>query len=115
MHVNFDLQSHGLAGYIGAKHGVVGLMRYYACALAEKNIRVNTVHPTGLASPMLVNEPVGQFFAENPDGIASMKNLLDVDLIEDGGHHRGDGLPVRRSGRYVTGTTLTVDAGYTVK
>ena len=115
LHVNFDLQNHGLAGYIGAKHGVVGLMRYYAGALAEKNIRVNTVHPTGLASPMLVNEPVGQYFAENPDAVESMKNLLDVDLIEEEDITAAMVYLCGRSGRYITGTTLTVDAGYTVK
>ncbi len=43
-----------------------GLMRYYASALAEKNIRVNTVHPTGLATPMVVNDPVEQYFADHP-------------------------------------------------
>jgi NAD(P)-dependent dehydrogenase (short-subunit alcohol dehydrogenase family) len=34
----FSVRSHGLAAYQAAKHGVVGLMRYYASALAEKNI-----------------------------------------------------------------------------
>ena len=43
----FSVRSHGYAGYHAAKHGVVGLMRYYATTLAEKNIRVNTVHPSG--------------------------------------------------------------------
>jgi len=115
LHVNFDMRNHGLAGYIGAKHGVVGLMRYYAGALAEKNIRVNTVHPTGLASPMLVNEPVGQYFAEHPDAVESMKNLLDVELIEAEDITAAMVYLCGRSGRYITGTTLTVDAGYTVK
>ena len=115
LHVNFNLRSHGLAGYVGAKHGVVGLMRYYAAALAEKNIRVNTVHPTGLASPMLVNEPMGQYFAENPDAIASMKNLLDVDLIEEQDITDAMVYLCGRSGRYVTGITLPVDAGYVLR
>jgi NAD(P)-dependent dehydrogenase (short-subunit alcohol dehydrogenase family) len=50
-HARFNMKSHGGAGYLAARHGVVGLMRGYANMLAEKNIRVNTVHPTGLASP----------------------------------------------------------------
>lgn len=41
----FSVRSHGYAGYHAAKHGVVGLMRYYATTLAEKNIRVNTRAP----------------------------------------------------------------------
>ena len=115
LRLNLNLHSHGLAGYVGAKHGVVGLMRYYASALAEKNIRVNTVHPTGLASPMLVNEPMGQYFAENPDAISSMKNLLDVDLIEEQDITDAMVYLCGRSGRYVTGITLPVDAGYVLR
>ena len=68
-----DVRNHGLAGEIAAKHGVVGLMRYYATALAEKNIRVNTVHPTGVATPMLINEMVAQCFAEHPDGVEALR------------------------------------------
>jgi NAD(P)-dependent dehydrogenase (short-subunit alcohol dehydrogenase family) len=37
----------GVMGYIASKHGVVGLMRAWANALAPERIRVNTVHPTG--------------------------------------------------------------------
>lgn len=44
----FSTRRHGLAGYNTAKHGVVGLMRYYAVSLAEKNIRVNTVLPASV-------------------------------------------------------------------
>ena len=38
-------------GYTAAKHGVVGLMRSWANFLAPHNIRVNTVHPTGVTRP----------------------------------------------------------------
>jgi NAD(P)-dependent dehydrogenase (short-subunit alcohol dehydrogenase family) len=44
--------SRGVAGYQAAKHGVVGLMRYNATSLGEKNIRVNTVHPGVVDTPM---------------------------------------------------------------
>ena len=49
-HVRFSQKTHGGAGYLAAKHGVVGVMRAYANLLAEKNIRVDCVHPTGVAS-----------------------------------------------------------------
>jgi SDR family mycofactocin-dependent oxidoreductase len=52
----FSVRSHGFAGYHAAKHGVVGLMHYFATSLAEQNIRVNTVHPCGVATPMILNE-----------------------------------------------------------
>ncbi|PRC61251.1 SDR family mycofactocin-dependent oxidoreductase, partial [Mycobacterium sp. ITM-2017-0098] len=41
------------AGYTAAKHGVIGVMRHFARSLAEKNIRVNSVHPGGVATPMV--------------------------------------------------------------
>jgi NAD(P)-dependent dehydrogenase (short-subunit alcohol dehydrogenase family) len=35
----------GASGYVAAKHGQVGLMRAAAKELAERRIRVNTIHP----------------------------------------------------------------------
>ena len=49
MHAQFSMKNPGAVGYLAAKHGVVGLMRGYANTLAQKNIRVNTVHPSGTA------------------------------------------------------------------
>lgn len=42
--------------YIAAKHGVVGLMRTFAVELGHHSIRVNTVHPTHVCTPLLMNE-----------------------------------------------------------
>ena len=42
-----------LAPYVAAKHGVVGIARSMANELAKHKIRVNTVHPTGVDTPML--------------------------------------------------------------
>jgi NAD(P)-dependent dehydrogenase (short-subunit alcohol dehydrogenase family) len=53
-------KSGGFAGYVVAKHCVVGLMRCYANALGPYKIRCNTVLPTGVNTPMSNNE---QFFA----------------------------------------------------
>lgn len=110
-----SVQSHGLAGYQAAKHGVVGLMRYYATSLAEKNIRVNTVHPTGVATPMLLNQQVEEFFAEHPEGISAIQNLLPVELIASSDVSEAMLYLCGQSGRYVTGITLPVDGGLGVK
>ena len=40
------------APYVAAKHGVVGIARTMANELARHHIRVNTVHPTGVDTPM---------------------------------------------------------------
>ena len=42
-----------LAPYVAAKHGVVGVARSLANELAKHHIRVNTVHPTGVDTPMV--------------------------------------------------------------
>ena len=111
----FSLLNHGLAGYQAAKHGVVGLMRYYATALAEKSIRVNTVHPTGVATPMLLNEPIDQLFKERPEALSALQNLLPVDLIDAADISEAMVYLCGQSGRYVTGITLPVDAGLGVR
>ncbi len=111
----FSGRTHGGAGYTAAKHGVVGLMRYYAKSLAEKNIRVNTVHPTGVASPMLLNEEIGQHIADHPEGASSLLNLLAVELIESVDITEAMVYLCGQSGRYITGISLPVDAGYAVK
>jgi SDR family mycofactocin-dependent oxidoreductase len=56
----------GGLGYTAAKHGVVGLMRSYANVLAKHSIRVNTVHPTGVNTPMVVNDVMQEFLQQDP-------------------------------------------------
>ncbi|OBA57324.1 3-ketoacyl-ACP reductase [Mycobacterium sp. 1100029.7] len=111
----FSMRTRGFAGYHAAKHGVVGLMRYFATTLAAKNIRVNTVHPCGVATPMLLNEPVAQRMAEFPEGKVAFENLLPVELIDVSDVSEAMVYLCGPSGRYVTGITLPVDAGNTAK
>lgn len=115
MHVRFAMKCHGGSGYVAAKEGVVGLMRYYANALGEKNIRVNTVHPTGVASPMTINEPVNQMNADQPEWAAALMNLMPVTLMEASDVSEAMVYLCGRSGRYVTGIALPVDAGNAVR
>jgi len=107
----FATMSHGAAGYTTAKHGVIGLMRYYATSLAEKNIRVNSVHPSGVATPMIINEPMLDFTTAHPEFVESQKNLLPVALMEPESISETMVYLCAPSGRYVTGVTLPVDAG----
>ena len=108
----FSVRSHG---HQAAKHGVVGLMRYYASALAEKNIRVNTVHPTGVATPMLINDYVEQYFGEHPEALPALQNLLAVELIDAADISEAMVYLCGQSGRYITGITLPVDAGLGIR
>jgi SDR family mycofactocin-dependent oxidoreductase len=62
--------TRGGLGYTAAKHGLVGLMRSYANNLAPHNIRVNSVHPTGVRTPMVVNDVMAEFLAADRHGRA---------------------------------------------
>nr|WP_271213816.1 mycofactocin-coupled SDR family oxidoreductase [Rhodococcus wratislaviensis]GLK41079.1 3-ketoacyl-ACP reductase [Rhodococcus wratislaviensis] len=110
--------SPGVLGYIASKHGVVGLMRAWTLQLAPERIRVNTVHPTGVASPMILNEAFGRFVQEFPTIAENLQNPLPV-------HDNGMLLPedvtntimhlVSDAGQFVTGQTVVVDAGFTAR
>ena len=107
----------GQAAYSAAKHGVVGLMRLYASQLAQHSIRVNTIHPTGVATPMVVNEQYGQFVMENPEiaGSPLYQNPMPVPMIEAVDISNAIVFLASDEGRYITGITLPVDAGYLVR
>lgn len=105
----------GGLGYTAAKHGVVGLMRSYANQLAEHSIRVNTVHPTGVNTPMVVNEVMQQFLEADPQMGQAMANALPVDMLEAVDISNAILWLVSDAARYVTGVTLPVDAGFTNK
>ena len=67
--------------YVAAKHGVVGLMRTFAVELGAQNIRVNSVHPTNVNTPLFMNEGTMKLFRpdlENP-GPDDMKVVGPVD------------------------------------
>ena len=107
--------SGGGEGYTAAKHGVVGLMRTYANTLAQHRIRVNSVHPTGVRTPMVVNEIMEAFLASDPHMSQGMANAMPVDMVEPVDISNAILFLVSDEGRYVTGVTLPVDAGFTNK
>jgi oxidoreductase, SDR family len=105
----------GGLGYTASKHGVVGLMRSYANYLAPHRIRVNSVHPTGVNTPMVVNDIMQAFLASDPSLSEAMANALPVDMVEPVDISNAILWLVSDDARYVTGVTLPVDAGFTNK
>jgi SDR family mycofactocin-dependent oxidoreductase len=101
--------------YSATKHGVVGLMRSFAHWLAKDNIRVNTVHPTGVETPMIMNEAVSAWVAENPAATDAISNLLPVAMIQPADVTDAVLWLVSDHAKYVTGVTLPVDAGFYAK
>ena len=104
-----------LTAYTASKHGLVGLMRTTAQDLAPHSIRCNTVHPTGVLTPMIANEVVPAYGEKHPQLGDLMGNALPVDVIEPEDVTNAVLFLVSDTGRYVTGVTLPVDAGAMVK
>ncbi|QLL06503.1 mycofactocin-coupled SDR family oxidoreductase [Mycobacterium vicinigordonae] len=102
-------------GYVASKHAVVGLMRSWANWLAPHRIRVNTVHPTGVSTPMILNDAMAGFLALSPDIAGALTNLLPVEAVEAIDISNAIAWLVSDQARYVTGVTLPVDAGFVVK
>jgi SDR family mycofactocin-dependent oxidoreductase len=106
--------SPGQAAYSAGKHGVVGLMRLYASQLAKHSIRVNTVHPTGVNTPMVVNAEYAAFAEAYPEiaGSPNYQNPMPVQLVEPVDISNAMVYLASDEARYVTGVTFPVDAGY---
>lgn len=100
--------------YAASKHGVVGLMRSAAYAYAKHNIRVNSVHPTGVATPMIFNEHMMRMFEANPEGTGMSGNLLDVPYVEPADVTNAVLFLLSDAARYMTGATVPVDAGFAI-
>jgi len=107
--------SRGGLGYTASKHGVVGLMRSYANSLAPHRIRVNTVHPTGVNTPMIVNDIMRAWLDADSQVGDAMANALPVGMIEPVDVSNAIVWLVSDDARYITGVALPVDAGFTVK
>ena len=107
--------SRGDLAYAAAKHGVVGLMRTYANTLAPNWIRVNTIHPAGVRTPMTVNDVLEEWIKQNPTMSEGMVNPLPIDLVEPVDISNAIVWLVSEDARYVTGVTLPVDAGFNNK
>ena len=107
--------SAGSMGYVAAKHAVVGMAKSWTNTLGARGIRVNTVHPTGVNTPMVVNEAFGRLMQEVPDYANQLKNVLPVELIEPEDISNAIVFLASDEGRYITGQALAVDAGFTTR
>ncbi|GAA0631165.1 mycofactocin-coupled SDR family oxidoreductase [Sporichthya brevicatena] len=103
-------------GYTAAKHGQVGLMRAWARWLAPHAIRVNTIHPSGVATPMVLNDTMAALFADKPppESGADVGNLLNVTILQPEDIAGAVAWLVSDEAKYVTGVSLPVDAGFAV-
>ncbi|MBL7501736.1 mycofactocin-coupled SDR family oxidoreductase [Frankia sp. CNm7] len=112
-----------MAAYVSAKHGLVGLMRSLANELAGQLIRVNSVHPGNVNTPMVDNESLRRMLRPDLDNptiedaaaVLGMLHLMPVPLIEAVDVANAVLFLASDEARYITGVALPVDAGATAK
>ena len=105
-----------LSPYVAAKHGVVGIARSLANELARYKIRVNTVHPTGVQTPMM--EGLGgldPILGKDPQLGPIFMNTFPVEIVEPVDISNAVLFLASDEARYVTGLEFTVDAGNTIR
>lgn len=101
-----------LSHYVASKHGLTGLTKAWAIELAPHGIRVVSIHPTGVDTPM-------------NDGLAAMEGATAQEIAERSAGNLQPGVPwietrdvaelvrylASDRARYVTGSQHVVDAG----
>jgi SDR family mycofactocin-dependent oxidoreductase len=114
------LRAHPNIGhYVSAKHAVVGLMRTLAVELGQYSIRVNSVHPTQVSTPLLLNDWTYKMFRpdlEHPTQddfapLSQMAHVLPIPWVDAIDVSNAILFLVSDEGRYLTGVPLPVDAG----
>jgi SDR family mycofactocin-dependent oxidoreductase len=100
-----------LSHYAASKWGLTGLTKSWAIELAPYGIRVNSLHPTGVNTPM--NDGLAALEGLTPQEIAerSAGNLLPVPWIEPEDVAHAVLYLASDRARFVTGAPLVIDAG----
>jgi SDR family mycofactocin-dependent oxidoreductase len=100
-----------LSHYAASKWGLTGLTKSWAIELAPYNIRVNSIHPTGVNTPM--NDGLAELEGLTPREVAerSAGNLLPVPWIEPEDVANAVLYLASDRARYVTGAAFVIDAG----
>jgi (+)-trans-carveol dehydrogenase len=109
--------------YVAAKHGVVGLMRTFAVELGQQNIRVNSVHPTNVNTPLFMNKGTMKLFRpdlENPGPddmkvVGQLMHTLPIGWVEPEDIANAVLFLASDEARYITGVTLPIDGGSCLK
>jgi SDR family mycofactocin-dependent oxidoreductase len=105
-----------LAPYVAAKFGVTGVAKTMANELAKHNIRVNTVHPTGVDTPMIIGLGGLQPLLDRDQSLGPIfMNTLDVEAVDARDISNAVLFLASDEARYVTGLEFTVDAGNTIR
>jgi NAD(P)-dependent dehydrogenase (short-subunit alcohol dehydrogenase family) len=100
-----------LSHYVASKWGLTGFTKSLAIELAPYNIRVISIHPTGVSTPM--NDGLAAMEGTTPEKIAerSAGNFLPVPWIEPEDVANAVLFLASDKAKYVTGSQFVLDAG----
>ena len=104
------------SAYSAAKRGLVGLMQSMGIEFADASIRVNTVHPTGVDTEMTRGlAALGPLLAERPSLGPLFMNALPMATVTPDDVSNAVLFLLSDAAASVTGLTMTVDAGITLR
>ncbi|MCA4723966.1 mycofactocin-coupled SDR family oxidoreductase [Mycolicibacterium fortuitum] len=101
--------------YTASKHGVVGLSRALANELAAVNVRVNTVHPTGVATGLRPESLHALIHETRQDLGPIFQNALPIQMTDALDISNAVLFLISDEARHVTGLEFKVDAGATIR
>jgi SDR family mycofactocin-dependent oxidoreductase len=106
----------GLLAYSAAKAALINLAENYASLLAPHRIRVNTVHPTGVNTPMIHNDMMARYWSTaHPDDLATLTQAMPVEWIEPEDVANVVFWLCSDESRYFTGNPVRIDAGASLR
>ena len=112
-----------MAAYASAKHAVVGLMNSLANELAHLWIRVNSIHPGNIRTPMIDNEwfhrtlrpDLAEPTMDDVAPVIGHFHMLPAPIIEARAVSDAVLFLASDESKYITGATLPIDAGAVAK
>ena len=95
--------------------GLVALMQGWASDLARHSIRVNTIHPSGVATDMIINETtIGLAQAADP-WLGTQQNALPIALLQPEQIANAVAWLVSEEAEFITGVAWPLDAGFGIR
>ncbi|VEG57112.1 carveol dehydrogenase [Mycolicibacterium aurum] len=105
----------GIQAYGASKRALVALMQGWALQLAPHSIRVNAIHPSGVATDMIINESTIGLAEAGDAWLASQQNALPIALLQPTDIAGAVAWLVSDAAAFITGTSWPLDAGFTLR
>ncbi len=100
----------GVASYVAAKHGVVGLTKQFAVAFGEAGVRVNAICPGYIETPIIterLGHDRGREYLEDLHPIGRLGKPEEVAKVA--------AFLASEDASFVTGVAMPVDGGYSAR